>query len=223
MFVLCTGATASVSTYFVSCTKYCNIDSFFPKFPPFSPRSSSRADQPTPTSRFLNLHLARWRLQVKVAFGSVWKETLTELSGGQRSLLALSLILALLLFKPGKQKHLACRHQYGRFLCMYVVFVRPDVFGPKFFLVPSVCFLSFQNVLHAWFVSAGDVEYAVVASLELQWATAHPRTLSSRFWVCPVSEGVYSFTASSTGCVFPVVFAVHPQRDFWCVFKYLSC
>ncbi len=39
-------------------------------------------------------------LEVKVAFNSVWKETLTELSGGQRSLLALSLILALLLFKP---------------------------------------------------------------------------------------------------------------------------
>jgi structural maintenance of chromosome 2 len=35
-----------------------------------------------------------------VAFGSVWKESLSELSGGQRSLLALSLILALLLFKP---------------------------------------------------------------------------------------------------------------------------
>lgn len=42
-------------------------------------------------------------LEVKVAFGSVWKETLTELSGGQRSLLALSLILSLLLFKPGEQ------------------------------------------------------------------------------------------------------------------------
>nr|CCA19500.1 ATSMC2 transporter putative [Albugo laibachii Nc14] len=39
-------------------------------------------------------------LQVSVAFGGVWKESLTELSGGQRSLLALSLILALLLFKP---------------------------------------------------------------------------------------------------------------------------
>jgi len=39
-------------------------------------------------------------LEVKVAFGEVWKESLTELSGGQRSLLALSLILALLLFKP---------------------------------------------------------------------------------------------------------------------------
>lgn len=39
-------------------------------------------------------------LEVKVAFGTVWKESLTELSGGQRSLLALSLILALLLFKP---------------------------------------------------------------------------------------------------------------------------
>eukprot|EP01134_Creolimax_fragrantissima_P000493 CFRG0493T1 len=39
-------------------------------------------------------------LEVKVAFGSTWKESLTELSGGQRSLIALSLILALLLFKP---------------------------------------------------------------------------------------------------------------------------
>ncbi len=35
-----------------------------------------------------------------MAFGGVWKESLTELSGGQRSLLALSLILAMLLFKP---------------------------------------------------------------------------------------------------------------------------
>ncbi|KAL5486569.1 hypothetical protein EMCRGX_G019071 [Ephydatia muelleri] len=39
-------------------------------------------------------------LEVKVAFGGVWKESLTELSGGQRSLVALSLILSLLLFKP---------------------------------------------------------------------------------------------------------------------------
>jgi len=39
-------------------------------------------------------------LEVKVAFGNVWKESLSELSGGQRSLVALSLILSLLLFKP---------------------------------------------------------------------------------------------------------------------------
>ena len=39
-------------------------------------------------------------LEVKVAFGNTWKESLTELSGGQRSLIALSLILSLLLFKP---------------------------------------------------------------------------------------------------------------------------
>lgn len=39
-------------------------------------------------------------LEVKVAFNGIWKESLTELSGGQRSLLALSLILSLLLFKP---------------------------------------------------------------------------------------------------------------------------
>jgi len=39
-------------------------------------------------------------LEVKVAFGKTWKDSLTELSGGQKSLLALSLILSLLLFKP---------------------------------------------------------------------------------------------------------------------------
>ncbi|OUC40883.1 RecF/RecN/SMC protein, partial [Trichinella nativa] len=39
-------------------------------------------------------------LEVKVAFGDAWKESLTELSGGQRSLIALSLIFAMLLFKP---------------------------------------------------------------------------------------------------------------------------
>ncbi|KAJ2912285.1 hypothetical protein MD484_g8133, partial [Candolleomyces efflorescens] len=39
-------------------------------------------------------------LEVKVRLGSVWKASLTELSGGQRSLIALSLIMALLQFKP---------------------------------------------------------------------------------------------------------------------------
>lgn len=39
-------------------------------------------------------------LEVKVALGGVWKDSLTELSGGQRSLVALSLIMALLQFKP---------------------------------------------------------------------------------------------------------------------------
>lgn len=39
-------------------------------------------------------------LEVKVAFGNCWKQSLSELSGGQRSLIALSLILALLLYKP---------------------------------------------------------------------------------------------------------------------------
>lgn len=39
-------------------------------------------------------------LEIKVQMGSTWKDSLSELSGGQRSLLALSLILALLLFKP---------------------------------------------------------------------------------------------------------------------------
>ena len=39
-------------------------------------------------------------LEVKVKLGAVWKESLVELSGGQRSLIALSLIMALLQFKP---------------------------------------------------------------------------------------------------------------------------
>ena len=39
-------------------------------------------------------------LEMKVAFNNSWKDSLSELSGGQRSLLSLSLILAFLLFKP---------------------------------------------------------------------------------------------------------------------------
>lgn len=52
------------------------------------------------TSALLHHYFTIIFTQVKVAFGDVWKESLTELSGGQRSLVALSLILALLLFKP---------------------------------------------------------------------------------------------------------------------------
>ncbi|KAK6626686.1 hypothetical protein RUM44_009162 [Polyplax serrata] len=39
-------------------------------------------------------------LEFRVGFGGKWKESLGELSGGQRSLVALSLILSMLLFKP---------------------------------------------------------------------------------------------------------------------------
>lgn len=39
-------------------------------------------------------------LQIKVGFNNLWKESLNELSGGQRSLVALSLILAMLKYKP---------------------------------------------------------------------------------------------------------------------------
>ena len=39
-------------------------------------------------------------LEVRVSFGGKEKESLSELSGGQRSLLALSLVLSLLVFKP---------------------------------------------------------------------------------------------------------------------------
>ncbi|KAI7861921.1 RecF/RecN/SMC [Spinellus fusiger] len=39
-------------------------------------------------------------LEVKVCIGGVWKQSLSELSGGQKSLVALSLILSLLQYKP---------------------------------------------------------------------------------------------------------------------------
>ncbi|XP_010017174.1 PREDICTED: structural maintenance of chromosomes protein 2 [Nestor notabilis] len=39
-------------------------------------------------------------LEFRIALGNTWMENLTELSGGQRSLVALSLILSMLLFKP---------------------------------------------------------------------------------------------------------------------------
>jgi len=39
-------------------------------------------------------------VHIRVALGKTWKENLSELSGGQRSLLALSLVLALLLVNP---------------------------------------------------------------------------------------------------------------------------
>ncbi|CAI5443900.1 unnamed protein product [Caenorhabditis angaria] len=39
-------------------------------------------------------------VEVRVSFNGQWKESLQELSGGQRSLVALSLILAMLKFKP---------------------------------------------------------------------------------------------------------------------------
>ncbi|XP_030388372.1 structural maintenance of chromosomes protein 2 [Scaptodrosophila lebanonensis] len=39
-------------------------------------------------------------LQIKVGFNGVWKESLGELSGGQKSLVALSLVLAMLKFSP---------------------------------------------------------------------------------------------------------------------------
>ncbi len=39
-------------------------------------------------------------LEIRVQLGGVWKSSLSELSGGQRSVIALSLILSLLQYKP---------------------------------------------------------------------------------------------------------------------------
>ena len=41
-------------------------------------------------------------LEIKVQFGTLWKDTLDELSGGQRSLAGLSLALALLTYSPAQ-------------------------------------------------------------------------------------------------------------------------
>ena len=55
---------------------------------------------PPPTCRGFSDGFKAGIAVVQVGFGDVWKQSLSELSGGQRSLLALSLILAMLLFKP---------------------------------------------------------------------------------------------------------------------------
>lgn len=39
-------------------------------------------------------------LELSVKLGKAWRNSLSELSGGQRSLLALSFVLSLLLYKP---------------------------------------------------------------------------------------------------------------------------
>ena len=37
--------------------------------------------------------------EIKVAFNGIWKESMTELSGGQRSLLALSFMMSMLKYR----------------------------------------------------------------------------------------------------------------------------
>ena len=59
-----------------------------------------RPDPPPKKNKLSHPHMPPPGLEVRVAFGGVWKESLSELSGGQKSLLALSLILAMLRFKP---------------------------------------------------------------------------------------------------------------------------
>jgi len=39
-------------------------------------------------------------MKIKIAFNDTWKDTLSETSGGQRSLLALSFVLSLLKYRP---------------------------------------------------------------------------------------------------------------------------
>jgi len=69
-------------------------DSFGTIFSTLLPGVSSRLELADPVKGVME------GLEMKVSFGGVEKESLSELSGGQRSLLALSLILALLKFKP---------------------------------------------------------------------------------------------------------------------------
>ena len=70
---------------------------------PRQPAPYTGPEQPCPhAQRWLGCETRHFAagLEVRVAFGGVWKHSLTELSGGQRSLLALALVLAMLLFKP---------------------------------------------------------------------------------------------------------------------------
>lgn len=59
-------------------------------------------------------------VHIKVALGKTWKENLSELSGGQRSLLALSLVLALLLVNPAPMYILGI---YNAFICHLFLFL----------------------------------------------------------------------------------------------------
>lgn len=71
-----------------------------------------------------------------MAFGGVWKESLSELSGGQKSLLALSLILAMLLFKPAP---IYILDEVRSHLDWYALFAVCSVFRPPSWLCPPVC------------------------------------------------------------------------------------
>lgn len=44
-------------------------------------------------------------LQIHVQLGGVWKESLSELSGGQKSLVALALVLSLCMYNPGNSSN----------------------------------------------------------------------------------------------------------------------
>ncbi|KAG8235121.1 hypothetical protein J437_LFUL014384, partial [Ladona fulva] len=64
------------------------------------PGAQAKLQPPEGMSAVEGLELSPFSEQVKVGFGGLWKDSLTELSGGQRSLVALSLILSMLQFKP---------------------------------------------------------------------------------------------------------------------------
>ncbi|CAG9329662.1 unnamed protein product [Blepharisma stoltei] len=55
---------------------------------------------PGTTAKLVEIDDELTGLEMKVGFSGVWKKSLTELSGGQRSILALSFILALLKYNP---------------------------------------------------------------------------------------------------------------------------
>lgn len=77
--------------------------------------------EPTEGGNFLD------GLEVRVAFGGVWKQSLSELSGGQRSLLTLSIILALLVYNPAPVYILD--EVYAKFLSSFPLFIFDIVFG----------------------------------------------------------------------------------------------
>ena len=100
-----------------------------------------------------------YQLNWQVAFHGVWKQSLTELSGGQRSLLALSLVLALLLFKPAPM-YLGFDSEIFSWIdiaaALYVSRVRASSFtkkstlGPRSSIRSEIIFVLIFCMLSSW-------------------------------------------------------------------------
>lgn len=93
-----------------------------------------------------------------MSLGGVWKENMSELSGGQRSLAALSLILSILVFKPAPlyildevDAALDLSHTQNIGSMLKTHFKQSQViFGSVLFLFVTVCFLVYCGFVERW-------------------------------------------------------------------------